>query len=100
VNPRLERWFGANGLRPRVVGEFDDSALMKAFGQRGAGVFVGPTVLESEIKAQYGVKALGRTPEIIQEFFAISVERRVTHPCVLAITEAARDGLFVTGDRA
>jgi len=100
VNPRLERWFGENGLRPRVVGEFDDSALMKAFGQRGAGVFIGPTVLESEIKAQYGVKALGRTSEIIQEFFAISVERRVTHPCVLAITEAARDGLFVTGDRA
>jgi len=100
VNPRLERWFGANGLRPRVVGEFDDSALMKAFGQRGAGVFIGPTVLESEVKTQYGVKALGRTLEIIQEFFAISVERRVTHPCVLAITEAARDGLFVTGDPA
>jgi len=100
VNARLERWFGANGLRPRVVGEFDDSALMKAFGQRGAGVFIGPTVLESEVKTQYGVKILGRTLEIIQEFFAISVERRVTHPCVLAITEAARDGLFVTSGPA
>ncbi|MDO8630117.1 MAG: transcriptional activator NhaR [Phycisphaerales bacterium] len=100
VRPRLDRWCDANKLRPRVVGEFDDSALMKAFGQRGAGVFIGPTVLESEIKTQYGVKTLGRTEGIVEEFFAISVERRVTHPCVLAITGAARSRLFVTGDSA
>lgn len=98
VRSRLDRWCEANGLRPRVVGEFDDSALMKAFGQRGAGVFIGPTVLEAEIKAQYGVKTLGRTTEIVEEFFAISVERRVTHPCVVAITGAARDRLFAGGD--
>jgi len=95
VRPRLERWRIAHKLQPRVIGEFDDSALMKAFGQRGAGVFIGPTVLESEIEAQYGVKTLGRTQEIVEEFFAISVERRVTHPCVVAITEAARNNLFV-----
>ncbi len=100
VRARLDRWRDANKLRPRVVGEFDDSALMKAFGQRGAGVFIGATVLESEIKAQYGVKTLGRTGEIVEEFYAISVERRVTHPCVVAITETARDRLFVTGDSA
>ena len=100
VRARLERWCDANELRPRVVGVFDDSALMKAFGQRGAGVFFGPTVLESEIEAQYEVKALGRTQEIIEEFFAISVERRVTHPCVVAIAEAARDKLFVTRSSA
>lgn len=64
--------------------------------QRGAGVFIGPTVLESEIETQHGVKTLGRTEEIVEEFFAISVERRVTHPCVVAITEAARDRLFVS----
>ena len=98
VRARLDRWWGANKLRPRVVGEFDDSALMKAFGQRGAGVFIGPTVLESEIETQYGVKTLGRTEEVVEEFFAISVERRVTHPCVVAITGAARSRLFVTGD--
>ncbi len=98
VRPRLDRWRDANKLRPQVVGEFDDSALMKAFGQRGAGVFIGPTVLESEIETQYGVKTLGRTQEIVEEFFAISVERRVTHPSVVAITEAARDRLFVTSD--
>ncbi len=96
VRPRLDRWRDANKLRPQVVGEFDDSALMKAFGQRGAGVFIGPTVLESEIETQYEVRTLGRTQEIVEEFFAISVERRVTHPCVAAITEAARDQLFVT----
>ena len=100
VRPRLDRWRDANKLRPRVVGEFDDSALMKAFGQRGAGVFIGPTVLESEIETQYGVKTLGRTQEIVEEFFAISVERRVTHPSVVAITEAAKDRLFVTSDDA
>ena len=100
VRPRLDRWRDANKLRPRVVGEFDDSALMKAFGQRGAGVFIGPTVLESEIEKQYGVKTLGRTQEIVEEFFAISVERRVTHPSVVAITAAAKDRLFVTSDDA
>ncbi|MBI2293198.1 MAG: transcriptional activator NhaR [Betaproteobacteria bacterium] len=100
VRPRLDRWRDANKLRLRVVGEFDDSALMKAFGQHGAGVFIGPTVLESEIKFQYRVKTLGRTEEIVEEFFAISVERRVTHPCVVAITGAARSRLFDTGDAA
>jgi LysR family transcriptional activator of nhaA len=94
VRARLERWCHANKLRPRVVGEFDDSALMNAFGQRGAGVFIGPVLLESEIETQYGVKTLGRTAEIVEEYFAISVERRVTHPCVVAVTEAARDRLF------
>jgi LysR family transcriptional activator of nhaA len=100
VRSRLERWCRAKNLQLRVVGEFDDSALMKAFGQRGAGVFIGPTVLESEIEMQYRVKTLGRTVEIVEEFFAISVERRVTHPCVVAITEAARDRLFATDDSA
>ena len=96
MRARLERWCETNKLRPRVVGEFDDGALMKAFGQQGAGVFMGPTVLESEIVAQYRVKTLGRTPDLVEEFFAISVERRVTHPCVVAITESARDRLFAS----
>lgn len=94
MRARLEQWCEANRLRPRVVGEFDDSALMKAFGQQGVGVFVGPTVLESEIVAQYRVKTLGRAQDLVEEFFAISVERRVTHPCVVAITESARGRLF------
>jgi LysR family transcriptional regulator, transcriptional activator of nhaA len=70
------------------------------FGQHDAGVFIGATVLEREIEAQYGVKTLGRTSEIVEEFFAISAERRVTHPCVVAIAAAARDRLFVVNRTA
>jgi len=98
VRPRLESWCEAHKVRPRIVGEFDDSALMKAFGQRGTGVFIGPTVIEDEIEAQFGVRTLGRTTEIMDEFFAISIERRVTHPCVVAITGMARSHLFAAPD--
>ncbi len=100
VRSRLDRWCEENQIDPRVTGEFDDSALMKTFGKRGAGVFIGPTVLETEIKAQYGVKVLGQTAQIWEEFFAISVERRVTHPCVVAITAGAKGSLFVSGSNA
>ncbi len=96
VRPHLMQWLEAKKLHPRVTGEFDDSALMKAFGQGGTGVFIGPTVLEAEIESRYGVKVFGRTGEIVEAFFAISVERRVTHPCVVAITDAARDELFAS----
>ena len=98
VRGRLERWCDVHKINLRVVGEFDDGALMKAFGQRDAGVFIAPTVLESEIETQYGVKTIGRTSEIIEEFFAISVERRVMHACVAAITNAARSELFGGGE--
>ena len=91
---RLQRWLDDRGLRPRVVGEFDDSALMKAFGARDGGVFVSPTVLDDEIEAQYRVKSIGRVAEVIDEYYVISVQRRVTHPCVAAITGAARTSLF------
>lgn len=95
VRHRLLRWLEQRKLRPRIVGEFDDSALMNAFGQSGAGVFVSPTVLDAEMQMQYGVETIGRTAEVRSEFFAISVERKLKHPCVLAITETARDRLFV-----
>jgi LysR family transcriptional activator of nhaA len=90
MRQRLELWLAEQGLHPRLIGEFDDAALMQAFGREGQGVFMAPTVLEAETCAQYGVQVLGRTTELVEEFFAISVERRLTHPCVLAITEAAR----------
>jgi LysR family transcriptional activator of nhaA len=87
---KLMRWLEKVRLRPKIVGEFDDSALMTAFGQAGVGVFPVPTVVEAEIVVAYGVKILGRSAEARTEYFAISAERRVTHPCVLAITESAR----------
>lgn len=94
MRQRLEVWLAEHQLRPRVVGEFDDAALLKAFGGEGRGVFMAPTVLEAETCAQFGVQVLGRTTELVEEFYAISVERRITHPCVVAITQAARSDLF------
>lgn len=94
VGQRLRTWFRARALYPKVVGEFDDSALAKEFGRRGAGIFIGPTVLTQEIESQFSVKSMGVATDVVAEFFAISIERRVTHPCVVAITEAARDALF------
>ncbi len=96
LGQRLRAWFQAQSLHPQVVGEFDDSALAKEFGRRGAGVFVGPSVLSNEIEKQLGVKTLGVAADVVDEFFAISVERRVTHPCVVAITQSARNELFAT----
>jgi LysR family transcriptional activator of nhaA len=90
MRQRLDHWLAQQNVRPRLIGEFDDAALMKAFGGEGRGIFMSPEVLEAETCAQYGVKVLGRTTELVEEFFAISVERRITHPCVVAISQAAK----------
>ena len=87
----LERWFEAQGVRPEVVGEFDDSALLKAFGRRGLGLFAAPSVIEREVCAELQVQAVGRTDEVRERYYAISVERRLRHPAVVAIAEGARD---------
>jgi LysR family transcriptional regulator, transcriptional activator of nhaA len=94
VRRQLDGWFARHQLSPVVVGEFDDAALMKAFGREGQGVFMTPSVLEDETCAQFGVSVIGRTNELVEEFYAVSVERRISHPCVLAITDAARGQLF------
>jgi LysR family transcriptional activator of nhaA len=94
VRRQLEGWFATHQIAPVVVGEFDDAALMKAFGREGQGVFLAPSVLEEETCAQFGVASIGKTRELVEEFYAVSVERRITHPCVLAITDAARAQLF------
>ena len=100
VGKRLRAWFQARSLHPRVVGEFDDSALAKEFGRHGAGIFIGPAVLSREIAKQFDVKVLGVAAEVLDEFFAISVERRITHPCVVAITQSARNELFAVPSKA
>ena len=91
---RLDDWFETHGLSPRIAGEFDDSALLKAFGEAGAGVFAAPTVIEKEICRMYRLAAIGRTDEIKERFYAISPERRLKHPSVVLITDAARADLF------
>ena len=90
VRPQLEAWFTRHQLHPRIVAEFDDGALMQAFGREGRGVFVSPTVVEDEIRTQYGVDVIGHSDEMVDHFYAITVERRITHPGVAAITNAAR----------
>lgn len=94
VRQQLEGWLTQHQVHPRIVGEFDDGALMTAFGREGRGVFMAPSVLEAETVAQFGVEVIGRTDELVEEFFAVSIERRITHPCVVAITDAARAQLF------
>lgn len=95
VRPKLIRWFDQNRIRPRIAGEFDDSALMAAFGQAGAGIFSAPSAIAEQIQEQYGVVEIGATDEITEGFYAISVERRLSHPAVIAISEAARQELFL-----
>ena len=86
----LLRWLERKSITPTIVGEFDDSALMSAFGQAGAGVFPVPLTTAADVMRQYGVLEVGQTLEIRERFFAISVERRISHPAVLAVSEAAR----------
>jgi LysR family transcriptional regulator, transcriptional activator of nhaA len=94
IRAQLDGWLTRQQLKPRIVGEFDDGALMQAFGQQGRGVFISPTVMEQQTVSQYTVQVLGRSDELVEEFFAVSVERRITHPCVVAIQTAARGQLF------
>jgi len=94
----LLRWLERKGIQPTIVGEFDDSALMSAFGQAGAGVFPVPLTTVQDVMRQYDVSELGRTHEIRERFFAISVERRLSHPAVLAVSEAARQRFRPQGD--
>jgi LysR family transcriptional regulator, transcriptional activator of nhaA len=90
----LDHWFETEKLHPLVVGEFEDSALLQVFGQSGMGLFAGPSAIESEIKRQSGVQVVGRVEAIRERFYAISVERKLKHPAVLAISDAARQKLF------
>ena len=90
----LEQWFDALHIRPRVGGEFEDSALMKAFGEAGTAVFPAPTAIAHEVCRHYGVVAIGRTDEVRERYYALSAERRVTHPGVAALTTTARLEVF------
>jgi LysR family transcriptional activator of nhaA len=93
VRSRLVQWFDGLHVHPRIVGEFDDSALMKAFGRAGTGVFIAPTPIAAEVEKQYNVVAIGQTDEVRDQFYAISVERKISHPAIVAITEMAREWL-------
>ncbi len=93
----LDRWFDEHGVRPRIAGEFGDSALMKVFGQRGAGVFPSPTIVASEVCRQYRVKEIAPVDEVREGFYAISLQRTLRNPLVVEICEMARETLAGIG---
>ncbi len=90
----MGRWLDSQDIRPSVLGEFEDSALLKVFGQAGVGLFAAPTVIEKEVQRQYSVRVVGRLESVRERFYAISVEKKVKHPAVLAIADEARQKLF------
>jgi LysR family transcriptional activator of nhaA len=90
----LEQWFDSLEIRPMVVGEFEDSALLKVFGQAGVGVFAVPSVIRDEVRRQYGVEPIGVAEGIVERFYAVSLERKVRHPAVAAVCIAAKSVLF------
>jgi len=90
----LDQWLTKNDITPKVIAEFEDSALLKVFGESGAGIFPAATVVEKEICDAYGVRVVGRTEDVRERFYAITIERRLKHPAALAISAFARDQLF------
>jgi len=90
----LEHWFDSQGVRPVVVGEFEDSALASVFSEAAVGVFATPTPTEAQVKRQYGLSLLGRTRDIVESFYAISLDRRLKHPAIIAISEFAHSSVF------
>ena len=94
LRPRLDAWLRRHAIASPIAGEFDDTALMKAFGREALGVFPAPAVLAEEITRQFEVARLGVPDDLMEEFYAISIERRISHPGVAAITKAARSELF------
>ena len=93
LRSNLLQWFHERQIHPMIVGEFDDSALMKVFGIAGTGVLVAPSALEKNLKQEGDLRVIGRVPELTEEYYAISIERRITHPAIKAINEHAQEWL-------
>lgn len=94
IRRKLEHWLEENELYPLVVAEFEDSALLKTFGQAGLGVFPAPTVVAREVAEQYKVRPLGELDGVTERFYAISPKRRIEHPAAVRLVERARENLF------
>ncbi len=90
----LDQWFGAEGLCPNIRAEIEDSALLKTFARAGVGLFVAPVAVETEIRYQYGAEVIGRIDAVRERFYAVSAQRKLKHPAVLAILKNAQEGLF------
>ena len=90
----LNHWFATESIRPRIVGEFEDSALLKVFGQGGVGLFAAPTAIEKQVRLQYSVNVVGRLESVQERFYAISLERKLKHPAVVSIVGTAHREIF------
>lgn len=88
---KLQSWMESKKIYPKIVGEFDDSALLKSFGQAGAGFFAGPDAIAEYICRQYDVERLGYVDTVTEQFYAITTERRLTHLAVIAIVKATSE---------
>ena len=95
----LDRWFESEDIHPRIVAEFQDSALLKTFGQAGKGLFAAPDIVERAVRQQYGVRVVGRLGSVREQFYAISLERKLNHPVVAAVAESAEGRLSGGGRR-
>ena len=94
TRPQLEQWLDNNNLHPMIRGEFDDSALMKSFGQAGAGLFAAPSTNAAHICEQYNVNVVGHIETVVEQLYMISTERQLTHPAIIAITGKGSEGVF------
>lgn len=95
IRQLFDSWLTEQNIYPMIHGQFDDSALMKSFGQAGMGIFFMPSIIADEVCHNFNVKAIGEITEMQQKFYAISAERKVKHPAVAAICDSARHTLFV-----
>ena len=94
IRQLFDYWLSEQNIYPTIRGQFDDSALMKAFGQEGMGIFFMPSIIADDVCKAFNVKVIGETNEVKQQFYAISAERKVRHPAVAAICDAARQLLL------
>jgi LysR family transcriptional activator of nhaA len=94
IRQLVNYWLDEQQIYPNVKGQFDDSALMKSFGQSGLGIFFMPSIIAEEVCQNFNVEVLGSTEQVKQKFYAISVERKVKHPAVAVICDTARHTLF------
>jgi LysR family transcriptional regulator, transcriptional activator of nhaA len=90
----LNEWFDNQGIKPKIIAELDDAALVEIFAEEGLGAFAAPDVVEKEIARRYNVQLLGRVKKVRQHFYAISVERKIRSPAVAAICDVARKQIF------
>jgi LysR family transcriptional regulator, transcriptional activator of nhaA len=86
----LDQWFDHEKIQPKIIAEFEDNALLMAFGQHGVGIFVAPSVIRNEVERKYAVQVIGAVGNVRERFFAVSLDRKLRHPAVVAISEAAR----------